>query len=357
LIDVGFDADRLAVMAIDLDLHGYSEERGKVFYRELMERVSTLPEVTSAALALRLPLFVDLSMTGIYIEGHQQTPDDPAIVVDRTRVGPGYFKTMGIPLIRGRDFNEADSEDGLGVVIITEAMGRRYWPGENPIGKRFHTEGLDGPAFEIIGMARDHKVRTVGEEPRPYVYFALRQGYSSYARLVARTTGDPATVVQNLRQEMLSMDPDLIFLEADTMRSMIQVSLLPVRMGAVLVGVFGLLGMMLAAVGLYGVIAYSVSRRTHEIGLRIALGAETSHVLTMIIKQGMVVALVGVALGLAGAAAVSRVLSSVLYEISPFDPLSFSAAALLLLGVAMLANYIPARRAARVDPVIALRYQ
>jgi putative ABC transport system permease protein len=156
---------------------------------------------------------------------------------------------------------------------------------------------------------------------------------------------------------MLSMDPDLIFLEADTMPNVNAVTLLPVRMGAVLVGVFGLLGMVLASVGLYGVVAYSVSRRTHEIGLRMALGAETSNVLGMVVKQGMLVAMVGVALGLAGAAAVSRVLSSVLYDVSPIDPLSFGVAALLLLSVALAANLIPARRAARVSPVTALRYE
>jgi predicted permease len=356
-MELGFDADRLAVMQVDLDLHGYSDEEAKIFFRRLLERVPNLPEVTSATLAGRLPLTTNINATGIYIDGHQQTPDDKPFIVDQTRVAPDYFRTMGVALVRGRDFSAVDEEDSPPVAIVNEALANLYWPGEDPIGKTFHTDGLDGPTTEIIGVSNTYKVRTVGEEPRPYVHFALSQQSSTNVNLLVRTNGDPATAVSTLRQEMLSMDPDLIFLEADTMPNVNAVTLLPVRMGAVLVGVFGLLGMVLASVGLYGVVAYSVSRRTHEIGLRMALGAETSNVLGMVVKQGMLVAMVGVALGLAGAAAVSRVLSSVLYDVSPIDPLSFGVAALLLLSVALAANLIPALRAARVSPVTALRYE
>ncbi len=356
-MELGFDADRLAVMQVDLGLHGYSDEEAKIFFRRLLERVPNLPEVTSATLAGRLPLTTNINATGIYIDGHQQTPDDQPFIVDQTRIAANYFRTMGIPLVRGRDFSEVDEEDAPAVAIVNEALANLYWPGEDPIGKTFHTDGLNGPTTEIVGVSGNYKVRTVGEEPRPYVHFALSQQSSTNVNLLVRTHGDPATAVGNLRQGMLSMDPDLIFLKADTMPNVTAVMLLPVQMGAVLVGVFGLLGMVLASVGLYGVVAYSVSRRTHEIGLRMALGAETSNVLGMVVKQGMLVALVGVALGLAGAAAVSRVLSSVLYDVSPIDPLSFGAAALLLLGVALAANLIPARRAARVSPVTALRYE
>jgi predicted permease len=356
-MEVGFDADRLAVMGINLDLHGYSEVRGKFFSRQLLERIRALPEVASATLATRLPVTVDLSMTGVYIEGHQQSPDDQPYLVDHTHVGPGYFRTYGIQLVQGRDFDDTDTDDSPQVAIINEAMARTYWPGENTIGKRFHTDGLDGPAIEIVGVCRDYNVRTIGEEPRPYIHWARSQNYHSSSNLVVRTNGDPATMVGHLRQEMLSMEPDLVFTEADTMPSLIEVTLLPVRMGAALIGLFGILGMMLASVGLYGVIAYSVSRRTHEMGLRIALGAETGDVLKLVLRQGMIVVAVGIVLGLAGAAAVSRVLSSVLYGVSAVDPVSFGAAVAVLVSVAALANYIPAKRATRVDPVIALRYE
>jgi predicted permease len=356
-MEVGFDADRLAVMGINLDLHDYSEDQGKVFNRQLLERIRALPEVTSATQATRLPITVELSMTGVYIEGHQQSPDDQPYLVDHTHVGPGYFRTFGIQLTEGRDFDDRDTDDSPQVAIINETMARTYWPTENAIGKRFHTDGLDGPTIEIVGVCRDYNVRTIGEEPRPYVHSAISQEYHASTNLVVRTDGDPAAMVGHLRQDMLDMDPDLVFTEADTMPSLIDVTLIPVRMGAVLIGLFGILGMMLAAVGLYGVIAYSVSRRTHEIGLRMALGAEAGDVLKMVFRQGMLIVLIGIALGSIGAAAVSRILSSVLYGISAVDPLSFGVASTVLLGVAFLANWLPARRAARIDPMIALRYE
>jgi predicted permease len=277
--------------------------------------------------------------------------------VDQTTVGPDYFKTFGIPLLQGRDFDERDTEDGPQVAIINEAMARTCWPGEDPIGKRFHQDGLDGPATEVVGVCRDYNVRTIGEEPRPYVHWAQTQDYSSSPNLVVRTNGDPSVMVDRLRREMLAMDPNLVFTESDTMPALIEVTLIPVRMGAVLIGLFGILGMLLAAVGLYGVIAYSVGRRTREIGLRIALGAETGDVLKMVFRQGILIVLVGVALGCLGALAGSRVLGSVLYGISAFDPVSFGLASVVLLAVAFLANWLPARRAARIDPMISLRYE
>lgn len=355
-IDVGFDIDRLAVMAVDLGFQSYSDEQAEGFYRRLIDRVEAMPGIRSAALVQRLPLSTSVSATGLYIEGHQQTPDDRPFIVYQTAVGPHYFRTMGVPLLEGRDFNESDTEDSPRTAIVNETLARRYWPGETAVGKRFHQEGLDGPECEIIGVSRDYKVGTLGEAPRPYVHFARAQDPSTFANLVARTDGDPAVAVENLRREMLAMDPNLVFMEADTLRSIAAVTLLPVRLGALLVGVFGALGLLLAAIGLYGVIAFSVSRRTHEIGMRMALGAEARDVLGLILRQGMAVALVGVAVGTASAAALSRFLSSVLF-VSPVDPVSFAAPSILLLSVALSANYIPAHRAARADPVVALKHE
>jgi predicted permease len=353
--DVGFELERLAVVAIDLGLHDYSDERSKVFYRSMQERLEALPQVDSVTLTQRLPVTVEISMTGVFIDGHQQSPDDDAFILDYTRVGPNYFRTLGIPLIEGRDFNTADAE-GPPVAIINETMARTYWPDQNPVGQRYHTDSLDGPTVEIVGVCRDYDVRTVGDK-RPYLHQALNQQEFTRASVVVRTPGDPSTMVGRLRKELLAMEPNLIFLEANPMTKIIEVTLLPVSLGAVLIGTFGVLGMILAAVGLYGVIAYSVARRSHEIGLRMALGAETKEVLKMVIKQGMVIAAIGVALGLLGGAAVSRVLSVALYGVNPIDPWSFGAAAILLLSVALLANYIPAKRATRIDPIIALRYE
>jgi predicted permease len=353
--DVGFELDRLAVVSIDLGLHEYSEERSKVFYRRLQERLGALPQVDSVALTQRLPLTVEISMTGVSIDGHQQSPDDDAFIIDYARVGPNYFRTLGISLVDGRDFNAADVE-GPPVAIINETMARTYWPDQSPVGQSYHRDGLDGPTVEIIGVCQDYDVRTVGDK-RSYLHTALNQQEFTRASVVVRTPGDPSTMVGRLRQELLAMEPNLIFLEADSMTQIAEVALLPVSLGAILIGAFGVLGMILAAVGLYGVIAYSVSRRSHEIGLRMALGAETGEVLKMVIGQGMAIATVGVALGLAGGAAVSGVLSKALYGVSPIDPASFGAAAILLLSVALVANFVPAKRATRIDPIIALRYE
>jgi putative ABC transport system permease protein len=298
---------------------------------------------------------VEISMTGVFIDGHQQSPDDDAFIVDRTWVGPDYFKTFGIDLIEGRDFNAADAE-GPPVAIINETMARTYWPDQSAVGQRYHTDGLDGPTVEIVGVCRDYDVRTVGDK-RSFLHTALNQQEFANANVVVRTPGDPATMVGRLRRELLAMEPNLVFLEADPMKQIAEVVLLPVSLGAILIGAFGILGMILAAVGLYGVVAYSVARRRHEIGLRMALGAETGKVLRMVIGQGMIIAVLGVVLGLIGGAAISRVLSVALYGVSPIDPVSFGAAAALLLGVALLANYIPAKRATQIDPIIALRYE
>jgi predicted permease len=356
-MDLGFDADHLAVMELDLDLHGYSDASGEDFYRQILRRMTALPEVNSAALVRRLPLTLNMNMEGIYIDGHQQSPDDPAFPVELTRVGPDYFRTMGVGLLQGRGFNEMDTEDGPQVVIINETMAEKYWPGDNPIGERFRTGKLDGPEVEIIGVCQDYKVRTVGEEPRPYVHFSVTQSYSAHNNVLIRTVGDPAAAISTLRMEMLAMDPNLIFLEAETLSALMGITQIPLRMGAVLIGLFGVLGTALAAVGLYGVIAYSVSRRTREIGLRLAVGADGSDVVKMILRQGMSTVLVGVALGLAGAAAASQVLKTLLIGISPLDPVSFCATSVFLLSVALWANYMPARRATRVDPVVALRQE
>jgi predicted permease len=356
-MDVGFELDRLAVMEIDLGLHNYSEASGKDFYQRVLERVQALPEVSSATLARRLPLTLNRHTEGIFIEGHQQSPDDLGYPVDYTRVGPGYFKTIGIPLLEGRDLNDSDTEDAPRVAVINETMAQMYWPEESPIGERFHLYAPTGPSVEIVGVCRDYNVRTVGEDPRPYMHFSTTQSYSAHNNLLVRTTADPAHAVATLRREILAMDPDILFFESTTLASLIEITLVPVRMGAGLIGGFGVLGMMLAGVGLYGVIAYSVSRRTHELGLRMALGATTTDVIRMVLKKGMTVVLVGVGLGLLGSALLSRLLVSVLYDVSPLDPLSFGAASLVLLVVAAVANYLPARRATLVEPVVALRYE
>jgi predicted permease len=352
-IELGFDADRAAMIEMQLDMIGYGDEQADAFQRQYLERVRALPGVEAAALSQRLPLTASVSVTGVFLPGVHDSPDDDGYLADEAITGPGYFEVLGIPLLEGRDFTDGDTPETPGVAIVNQTMARSYWPGESALGKRFRT-GFDGDEFEIVGVVGDHKVRTVGEEPRPYVHFARTQRRSSYAIVVARTAGDPARLVATLRDELRAMEPDLGS-GGSTLRESVEVSLLPVTLGARMLAAFGLLALGLASVGLYGVIAYSVSRRVREIGIRMALGADRLGVVRLVVRRGMVLAAVGVLLGGLGAALLSGLLSSVLYGVGARDPLAFGAAAALLLATALVANYLPAHRAARVDPLVALR--
>ena len=356
-IDPGFETRDIAIFTTNLDMLGYSKERGTQFYVQAVERLSSLPGVVSAAIAEKIPCGISVSIQGFVIEGVEPPPDDDSYDIDVTTVGPGYFRTMGIPLLSGRDFALTDTKESPPVVIVSETMARRFWPGENPIGKRIRYPGDDTEWFHVIGVHRDHKVRTVGEDYRPYVHFAYHQDPESFQTLVIRTKGDPAPIMETFHRELLALEPDIVFVDKRTMEENLALTLFPVRVGATLLSVFGFLALGMAAVGLYGVIAYSVSRRTHEFGLRMALGAGRSDVLKLVVRQGMGLVAVGILLGLAGAVGVTWVLSSILYGISALDPAAFGGTSLLLAGAAFLANYLPARRAARVAPMEALRYE
>jgi putative ABC transport system permease protein len=353
--DVGFRPQGLALASFDLGMVRYPEAEGKRFVADALERARALPGVAAAAVAERLPFSLNVHVNQVYPEGYTPAPGEPGFALDVTRVSPGFFATLGVPLLRGRDFGPADAEGTPGVVIVNEALARRFWPGEDPIGKRLRTQGPDGPAFEVVGLVADYAVRAVGEEPRPMVHFARDQRYSPYATLVVRGRPGAPPQVEALRRLLLGMEPDLVLIEARTMEQMIGVTLLPARAGAAVVGGFGLLALALAAVGLYGVIAYAVSRRTREIGIRMALGAAPAAVLRQVLGQGAALVAAGLALGAAGALAVTRLLAGAFFGLAPFEPGALLAAAGLLAAVALAANLLPARRAARLDPVTALR--
>jgi len=241
------------------------------------------------------------------------------------------------------------------VAVISQAMAERFWPGEDPIGKRIHSRGPEGPSYEIVGVSADYKVRTVGEAPRPYAHFAHAQRFNPYAIVMVRATGSAVEMIAPLRQALLAAEPNLVILTIQTLETSIAATLFPARAAAVLVGIFGLLALALAAVGLYGVIAYSVSRRTREIGIRMALGAEPSAVVRLVLGQGLTLVAVGTVLGGTAALWASRLVASSLYGAGAADPLAYVGAAALLVGVAAVANAVPALRAARVDPMVALR--
>jgi predicted permease len=272
-------------------------------------------------------------------------------------VSPEYFDTLGIPLVEGRVFTAADREGAPLVAVVNQTMARRLWPNTSPLGRTFKFAYASAKQFEVVGVVADHKVHAIGERPTPYLHFAAAQQPAPYNTIVARTRGNADQTLAAIRRELLAMEPTLVFIRNETMATSLATSLLPERVGATLAAAFGALGTLLAAIGLYGVIAYSVARRTREIGIRVAVGAHPSQVLGMIMRQGLTLAAVGAAIGIVFAAGAARFLSGVIYGIGGADPVAWSAAFAVLLLAAALANYIPARRAMRIDPVTALRVE
>jgi macrolide transport system ATP-binding/permease protein len=357
-INPGFKVENGLALKLNPGLLGYDEERGKNFFRELRERVGALPGVESAAFGNYLPLDNGSSSTGpVWAEGQPEPPPGEGMSTLYTTVGPGYFETLGIPVARGREFDQTDQKDSPRAVVVNEELAARLWPGDpDPAGKRLFVSNPERPRV-VVGVAKNALYRTLGESPRPMMYQSLNQRYDSYMTLVVRTEGDPEALVKSIRQEIAALDRQLPVASVRTLRQHMTWALLGTRMGASLALAFGLLALALAAAGLYSVMAYTVSQRTREIGIRMALGAQARDVLRLVAGQGLALTAVGLALGLLAALAATRVLTSILYGVSATDPLTFAAIASLLFAVALLACYVPARRATKVNPTEALRYE
>jgi macrolide transport system ATP-binding/permease protein len=359
-IDPGFKTDNVLALSVNPGLLGYTQEQGNVFYRQLVEHVEALPGVESASVATLLPLGDSSHGTGPVVPEGQPLPppdEDGGYVLNNT-VGPKHFETLKVPLLAGRDFNERDGKDAPKVVIINETLARRLWPNEDPLGKRL-TIGRkeDRPLWEVIGVARDGKYRTLGETPKPYMYFHLPQDYEAGMTLLIRTANDPKSLTPAVREVVRNLDSRLPIYGVMTLQEHMGYALMWTRMGAKLSTTFGLLALLLAATGLYSLMAYSVGQRTREIGIRMALGAQRGDVLRLVAVQGMRLAVAGIVVGIPLAFVLTRVMSGLLYGVSAADPLIFIVVPVLLGAVALLACYIPARRATRVDPMIALRYE
>jgi predicted permease len=352
--DVGFRTEGLAVVGADLDLARYDASRAEQFWRRALERVSTLPGVEAAALAARLPFSINFNVEQVHVPAYP-SPGDRGFAIQNTRVSADYFRTIGIPILQGRGFTAADTPDSPRVCVINDTMARRFWKDRTPIGERIRTVRADGPVYEIVGVVADHRIRTVGEQPQSYVHFAASQQMNAYQALVARTSGDARRLVEDIRRELAALEPNVPIIDSQTMDAQVATMLLPVRVGMWVVSAVGLVALGLAAVGLYGVIAYSVSRRTREIGIRMALGARPASVLSLVMRHGLTVAGAGLAIGALLAVAATRALAGMLYGVSLADPLAWSGACAALLAAALLANALPARRASRVDPSVALR--
>jgi len=355
-IDPGFNTKNALVVPLDLKLQRYDEVRGKEFQRQVAERVRTVPGVQMVSLVRDLPLGTSSGNVAVNLQGGEA--GERVYLVSANVVGPGYFQAMGIPINMGREFTEQDREGAPGVVIINETMARRYWSPENPLGQRISISGENGPFMEIVGVARDSKYKSLEETPRPLVYQPLLQtNYQSRLNMVVRTTDDPHNMLGTVREQVRQMDSKLPLVDVQTMAQQVNLALLPAKAAAWFLGLFGLLALALAAIGLYGVVAYSVSQRTHEIGIRMTLGARPRDVLFMILREGMSLVLIAVIVGLSLAFAATKLLSGFIYGISSSDPLTFGGIALLLALVALIASYLPARHATRVEPYIALRHQ
>ena len=350
--DLRYDADRISFVALAMEMNGYDDERSEAFFDVARARLQARPGVEGVALVSRVPLSLNDNNWGIFIDGHQASSADAPYTTGGASVDESYFSTMNLEITSGRGFNASDIIEKRRVTVVTQAFASRYFPNTSAVGQQFRTRWESDP-HEIIGVVEDYRVNTPGEEPTPYVHMPLPRN-TRFGNFMVRTAAPAATQILQLENELHSIDPDLVFLDSGPMRQLAETRLFAVKLGAWLIGSFGLLALVLAAVGLYGVIGYSVSRRTREIGIRIALGAESGNVLKLVLRQGMTLVVVGGVVGAALAAVAGRLLASVLF-VSPVDPIAFAMALAILLAVAAVANWVPARRASRVDPMISLR--
>jgi predicted permease len=353
-IDPGFDADRLIVLGVSPGTNGYDESRGRELYRRVMERVSSVAGVDAVSVATSVPLFDGGVSRTVFKDGQDTSDPRAGRLTQLSQVMPGYFRTMGIHVIRGRGITEADRQGAPLVAVVNETMAKQYWPGEDPIGRRFRFIGNPAP-LQVVGIAADSKYNFLGENATPYLYTSLEQTYSPAATVYVRASADPAAIMNTVRRELQQLEPTMPLLNVTTLRDVFEQALWAPRMGASLLGIFALLALLLAAIGLYGVMAYSVSQRTRELGIRVALGARQQDVRNMVVRQGLLLAVGGVAIGLAAAIALARLVTNLLYGVTANDPVTFAVIPVVLLAVAVVATYLPASRASRVDPVDALR--
>ena len=354
-VDLGFQADKILVLPLELPRNKKAGDASQ-FYRILESRLAALPGVEAVSSASITPMSGSVGSMGISIEG-RTVPSDQNLAVDFNEAGPGYHELLGIPMVRGRSFDERDSAGTAPVVVINEAFARVFFDGQDPIGKRI-SYGSGQPWIEIIGVARDYKLQKLTEPPPPHIDLPSSQsGVAGYSSMLLRTTSDPLSVMRPAVQLVHEIDPAVTVSNAAALSSSVRDSIAPARMAAALISVFGTVALLLASVGIYGVMAYSVSRRTREIGIRMALGARRPDVLLMIIRRGSVLAAAGIIIGVVAGRAASRLMTGLLYGVGAGDSVAFAATALIVLCAALLACYLPARRAAKCDPMNALRYE
>jgi len=359
-LDPGFDPSHVLSASIDLETRGYSEERGLELVRTLAQRLEAAPGIESVNALDIVPLTLSNTTTHLLRDGDAQPgPDQPPPTpqIFTNAVGPGHFATLKIPMLAGRDFTYQDGAARPGVAIVNETFARRFWPGQRAIGQRLRPIGNEDArgVIEVIGVVRDSKYLTVGEGPRPFLFRPLAQSYTPRVTLLVRSASTPAAVVAAIKQEMAALDRGLPVFNVGSLTEATSISLLPARIAGALLGALGVFALALAALGIYAVLSYLVRSRTREIGVRVAIGATPRAVASLVVRQALTWTVAGAAIGIALAFIVTRFLESLLYGISPTDPLTFAGVTLLLAVVAGAAALVPARRASRLDPLVALR--
>jgi predicted permease len=356
---LGFNPDHVLNVTLDPKEVGYDETRSKSFYRDLESRVRSLPGVQSASLAYSIPMGDVDDGSSIYVEGHPVPPGQQPPVVIYNRVDELYFDTMRIPLLQGRAFRENDDEKAPLVAIVNQSIARQFWPNEDPIGKRFSLKSANGPFVEVVGLTGDGKYVFIGWDKEPYFYVPLAQNFSSYRSLQIRSSVPPESLISQVQGEVHALDPNIPASDVETMEQSLAGGngFFVFKVGAILAAALGLLGLILAVVGVYGVVSFAASQRTHEIGIRMALGASRRDILMLVLRQGLVLVIGGVLAGALLAGALARSMATLLVGVSPTDALTFTTAIILLGGIGLWACYAPARRAMRLDPMVALRYE
>jgi len=352
-VDLGYDTRRLAVLSVNLAQGGYDEARGRQFARDVRDRIERVPAITAVSWSTNLPLWAN-QYRRVSIDGAapSKQSDLPLAVV--TTVDVDYFKVLGFGMTRGRDFTSDDTDTGMAVAIVNDRMAERYWPNQDPIGRTFRFDS-DLTVRHVVGIVKTIKYQTLGEAPQPAVYLPFRQNYADGLVLYVRSSGEPARAIGTVQREVHAMDPHVPLENVSSVDALIDQSLWMMRIAAGLLAVFGALAIALASVGLYGLIAYSVNQRRRELSVRMALGADRGAVLRLVVREGMTLVAIGIAVGVGLSLAISRALASLLLGIGATDAVSFATAAVLLTSVALFGTYLPARRASRFDPLVALR--
>ncbi|HVH89456.1 MAG TPA: FtsX-like permease family protein, partial [Terriglobales bacterium] len=352
--DPGFEASHLLLASYELSPAGYTRATGVAFNRQVLDRLSALPGVESVTLADFSPLSFSIHSDYQQIQGYVPQPHE-WMEISRAIVGPNYFRTLRTSVISGREFTEADTPDSQLVAVVNQAFVDRYWPGENAIGKQV----TDGARFTIVGIARNAKYRMLTSPTEPVIYLPIYQSFRSEGdtTIHLRTTGDPVALASSVEETIHQLNPELPLFNVNPLSVTMQLGSLFQRVAVTFAGSFGFLAMLLAAVGIYGVVAYTTRQRTREIGIRVALGAEKRGIYSLVLGQGFRLTLAGLVVGTALALAFTHLLKAQLFGVSETDAITFTSVGLLLAVVALVACHIPARRATRVDPMVALRYE